>query len=364
MEAAVLKSREMLQSVFDGISDPLVVLDGELKVELLNRAASVYYSIFDKNIIGLHCYHALLNKERCCHNCPINQVFSEKKVVSIERKGLMDPERKEKVVLYPILTAESARCSVIIRISDITDAKFMERQIMQREKLASVGELAAGVAHEINNPINGIINYAQILLDEADQHSETAEIPARIIKEGERIASIVRNLLSFSRQSDDAAAPASVRRIVDDALELMGKQLSNDGIHLYKNIGDDLPQVRVNAQKIQQVFVNLISNARHALNQKYPGLDRDKLLRIDARVEKIGDHAFVRVVFHDHGMGIPARHMGKIFDPFFSTKPRGIGTGLGLTISHEIIKDINGNLTFESEEGKYTDAIVDLPAAE
>ncbi len=244
----------------------------------------------------------------------------------------------------------------------IRETKLMEKQLLQSEKLASVGELAAGVAHEINNPINGVINYAQILIDEAKGQADEFGIPQRIMKEAERVAGIVKNLLDFARKSDDKPSPSAVGDIIADTLELVGKQLNNDGIILVLDIQNDLPKVNVNSLKIQQVFVNLFSNARYALNHKYPKVHEDKILTIESKLVNAHERQFVQTIFHDRGTGISPGSIDRVCDPFFSEKPQGKGTGLGLSISYGIVREQGGHLSFESEKGEYTKAIVDLPA--
>jgi C4-dicarboxylate-specific signal transduction histidine kinase len=244
---------------------------------------------------------------------------------------------------------------------NITEKKLMQAETARAGQLASIGELAAGVAHEINNPINGIINCAQLLIDEKDEFSEQTEISMRIKKAGSRIAMIVRNLLSFARDHDEEPALFQVQSVLSDSLDLTETQLRKDGIDLSVNIPDELPKIRLYSHKIQQVFLNIISNARYALNQKYPHAHEDKTLKITGKVVKINDNKYVRVIFHDHGTGIPSDILDRICDPFFTSKPPAMGTGLGLSISHAIIKDHDGRLYFDSVEGEYSKIIIDLP---
>jgi len=243
----------------------------------------------------------------------------------------------------------------------LEELKKTQSYLLQSEKMFAIGQLAAGVAHEINNPINSIINYAQMMIDKSAKRGEKTEIPQMIIEEGERIAYIVKNLLSFSRQGKEECSHALVQNIIADSLGLMKKQIFKDGIKLTVDVQDDLPAIKVRSQQIQQVFMNIINNARYALNQRFLGSHEDKLLKIRGEtIESEGDN-LVRTTFYDRGTGIPAHILDKIYDPFFSTKPRGEGTGLGLSISYGIIKDHGGKLCFNSVEGEYTKVTVDLP---
>ena len=251
---------------------------------------------------------------------------------------------------------------LIILQRNVSEKKRLEAEAMRASRLASVGELAAGVAHEINNPINGVINYAQILMDElSEANEEMGNISTRILKEAERVASIVKNLLSFAREAREDAAPAHIRALISDALELVGKQFAKDGIRLQVLSSAGLPKMVVNSQKIQQVFVNLLSNARYALNQRFPGFSSEKRLQVRAYEVSEKGQNWLRTEFIDYGVGIDPAVIHRVCDPFFSTKPRGEGTGLGLSISYGIIKEHGGELSLESEAGRYTRARVDLP---
>lgn len=356
------KNRKMLKLVFDGISDPLIMVGKEMNLEMLNKAACEYKQIINQNAIREPCFLGFKGKSELCEECAILQAVMEGRSISFERKNCLNPDRLEKVVIYSLQEKGQKEEFALIHISDITKEIFVQQQLIQREKMASVGELAAGVAHEINNPINGVINYAQLLIDEDQEQGDEAGIPRRIMKEAERVAKIVKNLLSFSRETEDAPTPVTIQDIVSDTIELVEMRFNNDGIQLGIDIPDDLPGVIVNRHKIQQVFLNLLSNAHYALNEKFSEFDANKVITIKGEATEVNGEKYSRIKIQDQGIGIPEEIIEKICDPFFSTKPSGEGTGLGLSISFGIIKDQGGNLLFESIEGEYTRVIVDLPA--
>jgi signal transduction histidine kinase len=228
--------------------------------------------------------------------------------------------------------------------------------------LATIGELTSGVAHEINNPINGIINYAQILSDRLPHSSKEQEIADRIIKEGNRIAVTVSGLLSFARSDSHERLPVKIGHVISEAMSLTREQIQNDGIQLKIDVPDNLPKVKANSHQIEEVFLNLLSNARYALNEKYNGNHDDKIIEIKGERIVRDNSPFLRVVFLDHGTGIPSAILNKVTAPFFTTKPAGLGTGLGLNISRRIIYDHGGTMKIESEEGKFTQIAMTLPA--
>ena len=242
------------------------------------------------------------------------------------------------------------------------EKRQMEAHLRQRQKLESIGTLAGGVAHEINNPIMGIMNYAQLIHDRIDPaESQLCEFSAGIIEETERVAKIVYNLLTFSQQDTQFHSLARMTDIVNDTLLLIRTVIKRDQITLEVDVPDDLPQIKCRSQHIQQVVINLLTNARDALNQRYPEYDPDKIIAVSVQPFEKEGRRWLRTTVEDHGLGIPFKIRERIFDPFYTTKDRATGTGLGLSISLGIVQDHHGQLTFESEEGQPTRFYLDLP---
>ncbi len=358
------KYRELYQefhALLDAINDPLVLLSPDLKVLWTNRAASDGIAAERSDIVGMTCHELIHNTDAPCDACPAVKAFSsgreESSRISTSDDRLLD------LRVFPVRGEQDRVLNVILTVSDITERKALEAEALRRGHLASLGELAAGVAHEINNPVNGIINYSQILSNISEPGSEQRDLAARVIKEGERIAVIVRSLLSFARDRKEDKNVVSVHHVLEDALTLVKAQMRKDAVILQEDRGGDVPDVVAHPQQIQQVFLNLINNARYALNERYPGPDPAKVLRISTRTVRLNGRGFVRTVFYDQGAGIPPQALARVMDPFFTTKPRGEGTGLGLSISHGIIRDHDGTLRIESGEGEFTRVTVDLPEA-
>jgi PAS domain S-box-containing protein len=255
----------------------------------------------------------------------------------------------------------------ILIIRDLTEhlmiereRQEMQRQLFQTSKLASIGELSAGVAHEINNPLNAMINFAQLLQDDGVARDDTEQqMLSGIIDEGSRIAKIVRDLLTFARQDPHTPAQVAISDVVQSSVSLFGHQLEKDNIRVEVDIRPATLPVRADASRLRQVMVNIISNAHHAL--KASAADK-KLLRILANNIERGAQPVVRVEFYDNGSGIRPEHLDKVFDPFFTTRRDSGGTGLGLSLSFGIIHDYGGEIRVESERGSFTRFIVELPA--
>jgi len=263
----------------------------------------------------------------------------------------------------PILDAEGNFLGYRGVDHDVTHKRVLEAQAIRGNHLSSIGELAAGVAHEINNPITGIINYAQILVDEALESVGDTEIPTRIIREGERIAKIVKSLLSFARESNTDKQPITILPLLEDSVALIASLLRKEGIVTAMNVAEGLPMIVGNRKELQHVFLNILANSRYALNQKYNGFQKEKLIEIAAEEKEVYGDRTVRITFHDNGNGISPKVLGRIFDPFFSTRPPGHAMGLGLSISYGIVKDHKGSIDVQSKEGEYTKVILDIPAA-
>jgi PAS domain S-box-containing protein len=270
-------------------------------------------------------------------------------------------------VSFTPLTTEGEKV-MIMSLRDLSlrkrleaEREEMQRQLYQSSKLASIGELSAGVAHEINNPLNGIINFAQLLKDEETPRSEfEQQMIDGIIDEGGRIAQIVRGLLTFARADTYDLTRVHFADSLKTSIALFGRQFEKDGVAVEIDLEPDLPLVRADGSRLRQVVVNMISNAHHALKAKTSDSSEQKVFRISAR--RAGN--LVRVEFYDNGVGIKREHLNKVFDPFFTTRRDGGGTGLGLSVSFGIIRDFGGTISVESEEGKYTRFVIELAAVE
>jgi len=237
----------------------------------------------------------------------------------------------------------------------------IESQLRQQQKLEAIGTLAGGVAHEINNPINGIMNYAQLISEEMETLSMPTEYAKEIIHESKRISEIVRNLLQFSRYEKQSHSYASIYDIINHTTSLIKTVIRKDQIRFHIHLDENLPDLKCRSQQIQQVIMNLLTNARDALNDKYPGFHEDKIMILNCRQNDHDGRRWLKLTIEDHGSGIPQEVQSKIFEPFFSTKPKDIGTGLGLSISYGIVKEHHGDLSFDTELGKMTRFVLDLP---
>ncbi|MDT8316972.1 MAG: response regulator [bacterium] len=347
--------------LLNAIPDSLILFSKELKVLWANEGSSSIFSLEEKPAVGKHCTVV----EQLCDEAerwPVKRCFESGKEETDELTS--DDGKRINIRAFPILDADGNVENVLELLIDVTEMVSLQAEAMRAGHLASIGELSAGVAHEINNPINGIINCAQLVLNRCSGDKKLEELAQMIIKEGRRIAKIVEALLSFARKRGERLVPVDLNEVLSDSLALTEAHLRKDGIALHVEFPSTLPKVRGNDQQIEQVFLNLINNARYALNERPADVEEEKFLKIKAALVNVDKKSYVRVSFHDNGPGISSGIMKRVIDPFFSTKPHKEGTGLGLSISHGIVNDHGGKLSIDSKEGSYTNVVVELPIKE
>lgn len=227
--------------------------------------------------------------------------------------------------------------------------------LVHSEKMAAFGQLGAGIAHEVKNPLAGILGFAQLSLRKVDEESPLHKNLTSIEKETKRCKNIIENLLKFARQEKVSYQLSDINRIIEDTITLMDHQLGIHRITVEKDLASELPHIMGNTNQIQQVLMNLMLNAQQAMNGN-PG--------VITFMTRLLNEEQIEVHIGDNGPGIPEDIQEKIFDPFFTTKPSGQGTGLGLSVSYGIIKDHRGDIRIESKEGKGTTFIITFPVSD
>src|SRR6185312_6465697 len=230
----------------------------------------------------------------------------------------------------------------------------LEEQLQQREKLSSIGLLAAGVAHEVNTPLTGVSSYTQMLLGMLNENDPKHALLQKVRTQAERATNIVNNLLNFSRTgSATEFAELDISRVIDDTLQLLEPQLRRSQIQLVRSYDENAPLIFGNAGKLQQVFTNLILNARDAI------LDGGRI----GISTSVADDGSLLVQISDTGIGIAPENVAKIYDPFYTTKGVGQGTGLGLAVTYGIVQEHTGRISVDSTPGQGTTFRIILPAA-
>ena len=290
-------------------------------------------------------------------------IIGEKKIgtISVE-SGEVDAFGPDDERLLTTLASQAAIAIENARLFDDLNRAYKElattqAQLFQSAKLSAIGELAAGVAHEISNPLTTIIGDIQLLLQKMKPGQPGYESAKAIERAGWRANKVIRNLLSFSRQEEYDFAPTDINDTIESALSLIAYQIERANIRIDKDLASDLPPVLASAHHLEEVWINLLLNARDAIPEGQEGE-----IRISSRLDK--PSRSLRVLISDNGCGIRPEHLERLFEPFFTTKDRSKGTGLGLYISYNIIEQHRGSIQVESEVGKGTTFIITLPTME
>lgn len=354
-----------LQQIFETASVAMRLIDHDCRVLKVNQTFAQLSGVDADDAVGRRCHEVFAGD--LCHTsrCPLERIAAGADEIECE----VDKKRRDGTEITCVLTARPFRdedgelLGIVESFRDITQAKAARDAAIRSEQLAALGELAAGVAHEINNPINGIINYGELLASRDRDPATVRTMAGQIVREGRRVADIVVSLLSFARRDQRQVQVADLDEVLHDTLTLMSNQLRKDGISLQVDVPEDLPTVSCISQQLQQVFLNVLNNSRYALDERHGAAAGHPRITITAGTETFEGSPFVRLSFHDNGTGIPRECLDRVTKPFFSTKPRGQGTGLGLSISQGIVTEQGGRLLVESAEGEYTRVSVLLPVS-
>lgn len=356
IEKILRSERDKFQIMLEALGQGVHIVNNQYVIEYQNEVLSHLFG----DQVGNTCFEVYKNRTEPCVVCKMHDAIETGHVQQSE-ESLKDGRMYLKS--YAPFKDIDGHNKCLIVLADITEQKAYQAETMRTGQLASIGELAAGVAHEINNPVNGIINFSQILLDDSVEEA-SSDILKRVIGEGERVATIVSNLLAFSRQGntgEENCFEVDVREVMNDSIALLHHQYKKDGIVFSVSGPPALPMVWLNPQQLQQVFVNLLSNGRYALNKKYEDRHPDKRLDVKFGEAEVNNGHYVRICVTDFGCGIPEDILDSVLNPFFSTKEPGEGTGLGLSISDGIIKEFDGFLRIKSEVDTFTTVMIDLP---
>jgi PAS domain S-box-containing protein len=257
------------------------------------------------------------------------------------------------IALAPLQDVQGQTGALVV-LEDVTAKITLEEQLQQREKLSSIGLLAAGVAHEVNTPLTGVSSYTQMLLGMLNENDPKHALLQKVRTQAERATNIVNNLLNFSRTgSATEFAEVDVARVLDDTLQLLEPQLRRSQIQIVRSYGKEAPEAYANAGKLQQVFTNLILNARDAIP------DGGQIIVATGTAED----GSLLVEITDTGIGIAPENVAKIYDPFYTTKGVGQGTGLGLAVSYGIVQEHGGHINVDSTPGRGTTFRITLPTA-
>lgn len=363
-------SGHLLSTTLKSLAEGVIITDTEGVVSFLNPAAEALCGVPEAEASGqpLHQIYVVCDERS---REPVNPSIAEilaGRQTHTEGEGLLCSRTANEYIIAHTASAirsEGDRpLGLVVVFRDLTAQRRIEAHLRQQQKLEALGILASGVAHEINNPTNVVMNNAELLAEVAHEPESIHQCSREILRETHRIAAIVRNLLSFARNEQRAQGrPVAIRNLVEETLALTGKALQRNRVDLHVDLPEELPAVTWRGQQIQQVLINLVNNANDALAEHPASAQKRRELRLSARrVEDSGEGAILLEVANN-GPAIDSAIQNRIFDPFFTTKDRDKGTGLGLSISYGIIRDHGGRIEVESTPGEWTCFRVFLPLA-
>jgi len=350
MEEALKLAAEEWMKTFDSISDAISIHDRDFRILRANKAFADIFQMKPRQIIDKHCYE-LHGGGKPISGCPHKQTLATGKPATAEfyefhlGKYLLESTS-------PIFDEKGEIVSTVHVTRDITAQKQQNERLMMADRLASIGELAAGTAHELNNPLTSVLGFSQLVM-EKDIPDDIREDLKIIHNEAQRAADVTKNLLTFARKQAPMKQLNQINNIIEDVLKLRAYEHKVNSIEVQRQLAPDLPEIKVDYSQMQQVFLNIIINAEYFMIEAH---NRGTLT-----VTTKKRNGSVRISIADDGPGIPPENLSRIFNPFFTTKEAGKGTGLGLSICHGIVTEHGGQIYARSQQGKGTTIFIELP---
>ncbi|MTI81280.1 MAG: GAF domain-containing protein [Firmicutes bacterium] len=354
----ILRGKREWEETFAAVIDPIYLIDLEYNLVRSNNRKLPFVEDKDIQENNMKCYWSIWGKGSKCSTCLMEEVVRTGEVSKrrVENSGyVLD------VYYYPVFNSKNEIYAVIHHVQDVTEKIKMEAQLVQSAKLAAIGEMAAGVAHELNSPMTVIIGTTQMLQRDLEGHPR-AEFLNDVVNSGLRCKRIIQNLLTFSRQEHQPMGPTDVNDMVQKVLSLTKYQINRSKITIKTDLAKNLPMITANGHQIQQVLINFLLNARDALENA----DADKKeIKIVTGIEcDQSDQRCVWLTVEDNGEGIANDKIDKIFNPFYTSKETSKGTGLGLSVSLGIAQAHEGVIEVNSNPGKGSIFKLILPVKE
>jgi PAS domain S-box-containing protein len=365
---ALQRSEAKWRTLVTGVPDIITLIDDRARLEFINHLGPLSAGGFKpEQLIGLPAISTTTPDTQAEHSRCLEAALERGEHTEMEVEYKLPFGTFWYQIRFVPITIGGRVAKVISIGTDVSarrraeqERALLEAQLRQQQRLESVGTLASGVAHEINNPVQGIMNYAELIAVAPGDVEQVREFAGEIANESQRVATIVRNLLAFSRQEHEQEFQlVDVSNVIETTLALIRTTLRRDHIQLELELEPELPQIYCRPQQIHQILMNLITNARDAVNEA----GANKLVRLTASRLLRDGRAWVRISVKDSGPGIPESIRRRIFDPFFTTKRSDRGTGLGLAVSHGIAVDHGGTIEVETEIGVGSAFHLELPAA-
>jgi PAS domain S-box-containing protein len=336
---------------FDSITDIISIHDKDNRIVRINKAMADLVKKTPQELVGQFCHEVMHGTKDPPANCPHLLTIKSGKPAVLE---MFNPnfEAYFHESTSPLFNEKGEVSGSVIVARDVTQQKRMEEQLILTDRLASIGELSSGIAHELNNPLTSVIGFSQLLI-QGNVPDNIKEDLSIIYSEAQRAAVIVKNLLTFARKHAPVTQLSQINIVIEDVLRLRSYEQRVNNIEVEKHLAAALPEIMMDPFQIQQVFLNIIVNAEFAMLEAH---QRGKLVITTEKSDGV-----VKITFADDGPGITEANLKRIFNPFFTTKEVGKGTGLGLSICHGIITEHGGKIYVRSVNGQGAAFIVELP---
>lgn len=354
-EEDILKSKEEWERTFAAIGDIITIQDTNHRILRANRRACEALGVqHPEDLVGRFCYEAFHGGTQPCDGCPAVLAAKDESIHTAE----IVHERLGKtfsVSAAPVFGADNKLSAIIYVSRDVTEIKMLEEQLRQSQKMEAVGTLAGGIAHDFNNILTPVLGYAEIIAQSLPADSPMIEPAREVLKAGMRARDLVKQILTFSRQSEQERNPIQIHLVIKEALKLLRSSLPTT-IEIKQDISTEA-MVLADPTMIHQVMMNLCTNASHAMREA-GGVLAVSLAEVNIDSDDYATELhlkpgrYLRLEVSDTGCGMPREIAERIFEPYFTTKAKGEGTGLGLSVVHGIVTKLDGNITVYSEPGK------------
>ncbi|MFH1146708.1 MAG: PAS domain S-box protein [Pseudomonadota bacterium] len=367
-ESGIKQTREEFEVLFNSITDGISVVDREYRILRANQGMAHQRGLPLDKMIGERCYEIYYGRPSPCDNCVVERTFRTGEASSKTRERIRNDGTivSAEVLTFPIVDCRNEVIQVVEYSRDITEKKALEQQLLQAQKMESIGVLAGGIAHDFNNLLSGILGYASLLKTKLSSGHQFYKYADTIENSAVKAARLINQLLTFSRAGKSSKKIIDINSIIRETIQILERAIDK-GIRIQTEMEDSLWALAADPFQIEQVLLNICINARDAMpdggvltikteNTRIPAID-------PAVPAEVPPGRYVRISVSDTGAGMEKNIQGKIFDPFFTTKDKTKGTGLGLAVVYGIVKDHNGHIQVESEPGKGAKFDLYIPAS-